>query len=122
MKILVVSDSHGRIDNLKQVIRKEAPDKILHMGDIMGDLEELQAFAGVDVVAVRGNCDGFCALPLDRVVDINGHKIFMTHGHAYGVNWGIGELRAVAREKECEAALYMDTPTFLTSTITMALL
>ena len=33
MKILVFSDSHGRIDVMRSIAVKENPDLILHLGD-----------------------------------------------------------------------------------------
>ena len=37
MKILVMSDSHGRSDGMRKAIRREAPlDAIIHLGDLQG--------------------------------------------------------------------------------------
>ena len=42
MKVLVVSDSHGRHDLLRKAIGQEAPiDMLIHAGDIEGDLERI---------------------------------------------------------------------------------
>ena len=37
MKILVVSDSHGRDENLEQAVMQETPfDMLIHCGDVEG--------------------------------------------------------------------------------------
>ncbi len=65
-------------------------DLILHSGDICHPrvLTELGALA--PVVAVRGNRDvlyrAHWTLPLDRIVEIGGVRIGLTHGH--GGLWG----------------------------------
>ena len=41
MKILVLSDSHGDVDSMVEVVTKERPDAIFHLGDLIGDAQEL---------------------------------------------------------------------------------
>ena len=42
MKVLVVSDSHGRHDLLRKAIGQEAPiDMLIHAGDVEGDLDKI---------------------------------------------------------------------------------
>ena len=38
-KILIVSDSHGRSQNIKAAIDIERPDMLIHLGDIEDDPE-----------------------------------------------------------------------------------
>ena len=59
MKVLVVSDSHGRHDLLRKAIGQEAPiDMLIHAGDIEGDLERiLGPKREYSVRAVAGNMD-----------------------------------------------------------------
>ena len=42
MKILVVSDSHGKVDNLIRAVELTHPDYVLHLGDCQRDLEKLR--------------------------------------------------------------------------------
>lgn len=45
MKVLVISDSHGKVDNLIRAVELTHPDYVLHLGDCQRDLEKLrQAF------------------------------------------------------------------------------
>ena len=41
MKILVFSDSHRFLSGMVQAIEEEKPDQVIHLGDLMGDAEEL---------------------------------------------------------------------------------
>ena len=41
MKYLVLSDSHGNVDNMARAVEREKPDGIIHLGDCWRDAEEL---------------------------------------------------------------------------------
>ena len=41
MKYLVLSDSHGNVDNMVRAVEREKPDGIIHLGDCWRDAEEL---------------------------------------------------------------------------------
>lgn len=108
MKWMIISDIHGSYDDLKRVmdIYEEAKmDKLLILGDILyhgprNDLPKGYAPKKVipllnrykdQIIAVRGNCDA----EVDQMVlefpmradyhelYVDGHRIFMTHGHLY---------------------------------------
>lgn len=100
MKLVLFSDSHGNVANMEDVVRLERPDRILHMGDLARDAEELShRFPDIPVTYVPGNCDGRRAdLPDQRVFTLEGVRIFMTHGHVYHVKAGIGAAVRAARE------------------------
>ena len=71
MKVLVISDTHGRLSNLERVLDKVCPlDLILHLGDIEGDHEIIRSMAGCPVVAVKGNNDIFSKDPAEQVVEL----------------------------------------------------
>ena len=86
MKLLIISDSHGRNDLVRAVCRAEKPDALLHLGDYARDADG--APCG-DIYAVRGNCDGRSKAPESIFTELDGVKVFMTHGHAYNVKLGI---------------------------------
>ena len=44
VKLLLFSDSHGNVANMADAIRLERPDRVLHMGDLARDAEELAAW------------------------------------------------------------------------------
>ncbi len=93
MKVLIMSDTHGVHKNLDRVLELERPyEQILHMGDIEGDEDYIEAVAGCPVAAVRGNNDYFSQLPQERIAEIAGKRILMTHGHYYYVAAGVEHL------------------------------
>ena len=84
MKILVFSDSHGRVASMERAIRLEQPDQILHLGDCVPDAQALKKF-GIPLLQVAGNCDYGSTEPEIRILDLEGTRIYMTHGHLHGV-------------------------------------
>lgn len=100
MKLVLFSDSHGNVANMADVVRLEHPDRVLHMGDLARDAEELaRQFPDIPVTYVPGNCDGRRPdLPDERCFTLEGCKILMTHGHTYHVKMGPGAAIRAARE------------------------
>lgn len=109
MKVLVISDIHGSsyyAEKIKEIVEKENPDKIILLGDLYyhGPRNDLtQEYAPMKVaeilnslkdklLVVKGNCDA----EVDEMIsdfkfedhlllDINGKKIYFTHGHRYNI-------------------------------------
>ncbi|MBQ7676671.1 MAG: YfcE family phosphodiesterase [Lachnospiraceae bacterium] len=108
-RVLIVSDSHGRLEYLEKVMERVKPGLILHMGDVEGDEDIIDAQAGCEVVYVRGNCDYSSDAPASEVVAVGRHKVFMTHGHTYGVGFGLEALAEAAKEAECDYAFFGHT-------------
>ena len=107
MKVLVISDTHKRLANLEKVLAEEGPfDAVLHCGDVEGDEERVELMAGCPVYMVAGNCDYNGANPFDRVVTLEGHKIFMSHGHRYSVGFSTDYLARMAKSNMAELAFY----------------
>lgn len=111
MKILLISDTHGKTRNLRRLMErmKGSVDMILHMGDVEGDEDEIRSLAGCPVEFVRGNCDSWSREPDERVLDIAGHRIYMTHGHRLGVKGSLAKLDERAREEKADIVLFGHT-------------
>lgn len=124
MRIAVISDTHGSLASVDRcILRAGDVDCWLHLGDVKYDAGYLAGKAGVPVYSVFGNCDGGCGLacpeevfPIpqkasasERVIAINGVRIFMCHGHNYDVDLAPFTLSYRARELDCQAALYGHT-------------
>lgn len=109
-KILLISDTHGFHDNLKEVVALEKPfDRVLHMGDTEGWDPVIQDIVGVPMDAVSGNCDWASSLPSENTLTIGGVTIFMTHGHEYYVTTGMEVLLDKAAACGCQVALFGHT-------------
>ena len=89
MKVLIVSDTHGGHGSLDMAIEKEEPfDMLLHLGDVEGGDDYIEAVVDCPVHIVKGNNDFFAQLPSDKEIKLEGHRVFMTHGHGYYVSMG----------------------------------
>ena len=113
LRILVMSDSHGRNENVELAIvqvREEIGEfqMLIHLGDV-GDAREIESLAGVPCYIVRGNTDYDAKLLNANVIEAGGHRIFATHGHLYQVDMRLDLLRFAALENDCDIAMYGHT-------------
>ncbi len=112
MKLCVFSDSHGYTRKMLQAIRHEQPDMLVFLGDGSRDFDAVRsAFPHLPALDVRGNCDTISDSPLFLVFTVQGVKIFMTHGHRYGVKYDpdFDELCSAAKKAEAGIALFGHT-------------
>ena len=112
MKILVVSDTHRKDDNLKLVLSEECPlDMLIHLGDAEGSEHFIPDWVNPEcrMEMVLGNNDFFSRLDREREIDIAGHKAFITHGQYYGVSMGPEGLVDEAKSRGCDIAMYGHT-------------
>lgn len=86
MKIAVLSDSHYEASSLISIKKYLVDvDIILHCGDGASDIKILMNDFKGKIYAVKGNCDVSMDYPSERIIEIMGLKIFITHGHMYNV-------------------------------------
>lgn len=110
MKILVVSDSHGRTYNFSKVMDKVGPiDMLFHLGDVEGTEEDIEILADCPTYMVSGNNDFFSDLEREKVVEINQYRIFMAHGHRYGVSHSLNSIIEAAKEYDCNIIMFGHT-------------
>ncbi len=75
---------------------------LIHLGDVEGDEDYIEAVADCPVHMVRGNNDFlFRSSGRGRIHEREGHHIFITHGHAYYVSMGEERLKQEARGAWC---------------------
>ena len=113
LRILIMSDSHGRNENVElaiEQVREEIGEfqMLIHLGDV-GDAREIESLAGVPCYIVRGNTDYDAKLLNANVIEAGGHRIFATHGHLYQVDMRLDLLRFAALENDCDIAMYGHT-------------
>ncbi|MCD8147103.1 MAG: YfcE family phosphodiesterase [Clostridiales bacterium] len=110
MKIIVFSDSHGNVSNMIEVVEREAPDRVFHLGDCLRDAKELQmAYPDLEMDTVPGNCDWRSTAPQEKKLTIQGYSLLLCHGHDYGVKSGLGSLAYHARQEKVSMALFGHT-------------
>lgn len=92
MKIVVFSDSHGNLDWMIAAVEMERPDHIFFLGDHERDGWDLsRLYPMIPLNAVKGNCDFGPGLE-DWVVELEGVRFLLTHGHTYGAKSGYTRL------------------------------
>ena len=110
MKIMVVSDSHGRVENIRKAYAKVKPvDLFIHLGDVEDDQSEIESFIPCRKEFVRGNCDFFSRNPDDKVIEVCGKKILLTHGQRHGGRVRDGRTRRSWTEIRCCYRIYGHT-------------
>lgn len=110
MKILVVSDSHGDVENMCRAVELARPRLLLHLGDGWHDAERLaERFPELPIEKVPGNCDLLHGESAERVIPLGGKRVLLCHGHTQGVKSGLGMLLRAALEKGVDAALFGHT-------------
>lgn len=111
MKILVMSDTHGEINSVVQHIKNiEKFSMLLHLGDYIEDAEKIKQLLNIPAVIIRGNGDFQRAdYNYDEILEINGKRIFLTHGHRYNVKYGITNLYYRALELSADVVLFGHT-------------
>lgn len=84
MRVLVISDTHGRHANLDRALEEAGEiDEFIHLGDVEGGEEYINAVVNCEKHMVRGNNDFFSDLPREEEFYLGKYKVFITHGHAY---------------------------------------
>lgn len=110
MRILVVSDTHGRIDNVVSYIKENTVDAMIHLGDCVEDAQKIQDITGVDSYYVRGNCDFYdVSTPEDLILSFGDKTIFCTHGHKYSVKRTKSLLKEKANSVQVKIILFGHT-------------
>ena len=109
MKILLVSDTHGRDERLEEALEIEKPDFLCHMGDVEGSEDYIRVLAPCPLAMVSGNNDFYTDLNPEVTFELYGHRIFMTHGHYYGVSMGTDRLRSAGLRNGADIVLYGHT-------------
>lgn len=109
MKYLVISDTHGRLDRMSRLAAEAKYDGVMHLGDSCCSNEDIQSLFGAPLYIVRGNCDMFSENEASSLLSVAGHKIFLTHGHHYGVKSDLLDLAWGAKKLGAEYAFFGHT-------------
>lgn len=110
MKVLIISDTHRRHENLELILEKVQPvDLLIHLGDAEGCEDYIEALAGCPVEVVAGNNDFFSNLPREKEITIGKYKVLLTHGHYYCVSAGIADIEAEAAARNMDIVMFGHT-------------
>ena len=107
MRLLITSDVHGDDEVLKNVINKHKDiDYHINAGDMCFDQKRLEKY---HIISVKGNNDFGSDLPYMRLLDFEGIKILLAHGHLEHVKFGIERLKIKAKLHEAQICIYGHT-------------
>lgn len=110
MKVLIISDTHGMTSNLDRVLERVGKvDMLLHLGDVERREDYIEAVAGCETHIIAGNNDFFSCLDREKLLRIGTYKVFMTHGHEYGVSMGTERIRAEGEKRGADIVLFGHT-------------
>lgn len=104
--ILAFSDSHSAPLPQKLLDVASEADSVFFLGDGVRSLDALLFHR--DLVAVDGNCDSPC-FGSEKIVEYDGVRILITHGHKYSVKRDLLPLALYSKETGCQAVFYGHT-------------
>ena len=108
--IAVISDSHNHrrsVNAVKGYIQKA--DIIIFLGDGEEDIAEITKDFTGEFYAIKGNCDIKGVYPDEMIIELASKKIFICHGHKYGVKMSYNGLYYKAKEVGADIALFGHT-------------
>ncbi len=106
----MISDTHGdRYAIMRALHALPDVEAWIHLGDVVSDAKTIAAQTAVPVYYVRGNCDYDFSVPAEDVVELDGVRILLCHGHQLGVRYDRTRLFYKAEECGCALALYGHT-------------
>lgn len=107
MLIGVVSDTHCINKYIQLSVEKiKNVDILIHLGDNSSDIEQFKKVFNGEIYVVDGNCDYRGEYPKELIIDVNGKKIFLTHGDLYGVKSGLNNIFYKGKELGADIVLY----------------
>jgi len=108
---IVMSDTHGDIFTASEIIKMyPQADGVIHLGDHSRDARKLMAlFPEMEFYIVPGNCDFDYDMPTDILLETEGKKLLLTHGHRYDVKSGLVRLENKAKNENADVVLFGHT-------------
>lgn len=93
MRVLIVSDTHGRHYNFDDALEQVGKiDYLVHLGDVEGEEWYYENLTGCPVYMIAGNNDTFSRSMSQMEIKFGKNVAFMTHGHQYYVSRGIEDI------------------------------
>ena len=110
MTILVLSDSHGNVENMVRAVELTDPRMILHLGDCWNDGVRLHdRFPAIEFHQVPGNCDFRPGEEAEKLLMTADKRILMCHGHTRAVKQSLMAAGYAAEEQAADLFLFGHT-------------
>lgn len=110
MKVAVVSDTHRLMKYIDLAIQNiQDADILIHLGDNIDDVEIIRNSFSGEIYSVAGNCDYSSDCIKEGILELEGNRIFYTHGDLYGVKNSISRIFYKGMELEANVILFGHT-------------
>ncbi len=114
MKILVFSDSHSCPNRILKALDAHHGkcDLVIFLGDGLRDLDVINTkYPAIPIIKVKGNCDYFASNDVldETILDLDGIRVLITHGHKHGVKYGYESILKYADENKVDAVFFGHT-------------
>lgn len=110
MRVLIVSDTHGKHGNLDRALERAGHiDVFIHLGDVEGGEIYIDAVVECEKHIVRGNNDFFSDLPREEEFMLGSKRVFITHGHNYYVSLDPEMIKEEGRARKADIVMYGHT-------------
>lgn len=105
-----MSDTHGNVVIGERIVKNiENMDLLIHAGDFIKDAEKLAERLSIRVEAVVGNCDYPRTSPQELTLDLEGVKVYITHGHRFEHHDFFNSMMERAGEVEADLVVFGHT-------------
>ncbi|PAV27711.1 YfcE family phosphodiesterase [Virgibacillus profundi] len=105
-KVLIISDSHGLTEEFAHIKERHQLKYMIHCGDSeLGPDDPLLD----DFYKVGGNCDFDPRYPEEQLINIDGLRFFVTHGHLHHVKTNLMTISYRAKEENAQVICFGHT-------------
>lgn len=112
MRVLIISDTHGRHTAFDRAIMEAGKiDYLVHLGDTEGGEDYIEAFCGCPAYILAGNNDFFSRNLREMEIYFGKKKAFMAHGHQYSVSLGVERILDEGRSRNADIVMFGHTQT-----------
>jgi putative phosphoesterase len=110
MRVGVVGDIHGNYSGLTKALQGMGKvEELIFTGDGYREIARLEAESGVKVIGVVGNCDFYSEFASERIFSLGVSRIFLTHGHHYGVKQGLTRVALAGQSHGIDLVIFGHT-------------
>ena len=110
MRVLIISDTHGRHTAFDRAIMEAGKiDYLVHLGDTEGGEDYIEAFCGCPAYILAGNNDFFSRNLREMEIYFGKKKAFMAHGHQYSVSLGVERILDEGRSRNADIVMFGHT-------------
>ncbi len=106
MKIVITADIHNNFSDFLKIYETEKNvDYYFDLGDSLFSDDIIDEY---NIIGVRGNADSN-TLPFFLVMELDGHRFLLTHGHLEGAYYSLSGMLNLAKENNCDVCFYGHT-------------